>query len=450
MKKLIFILFLFISSFSITQEKLTRILFILDASNSMHANFGQETRFVVAKRLLTKSIEELRGVENLEIALRVYGHQSIVTATYQDCNDTKLEVPFAKQNHDQIIRKIRTLQAKGCTPIARSLEAAASDFPDANAKNIIILITDGLESCDRDPCVIARKLKEKGVNVKPFVIGLGLDLSYLSKFNCIGETDGANDPNTFKKVLEKVVTKALTNTTVQFNLNNIKHQAKETNVTMFLYKSGSNELKYTFTHTMNQLGLPDTLVLDPSIEYDLIVNTIPQKRLNNIQLKKFSHNIVEVDCPQGYLEVNVLNGNRNYAIPTRVTLTNSSTTLNVQNIDEKHKYIVGKYDLEILTLPRIYKTVDVTQSDVTKISIDAPGKLIYKASKLITGQIFTVNGDNTFTWVCNLNNNPSGGTYFLQPGKYKLVYRFLDVVNTLFTVEKEFTIHSNSTTSLKF
>ncbi|MEZ4889346.1 MAG: VWA domain-containing protein [Crocinitomicaceae bacterium] len=159
---------------------MTRILFILDASNSMNALWdGKETRFAAAKRILSKSVMDLQGVGNLEVALRVYGHQSEVTATYQDCDDTKLEIPFGVNNHDRIINRIKTIQAKGTTPIARSLEAAAGDFPDANSRNVIILITDGLEACDNDPCIIAKKLHDKGVNVKPFVIGVGMDLSYL-------------------------------------------------------------------------------------------------------------------------------------------------------------------------------------------------------------------------------------------------------------------------------
>ncbi|HNR85871.1 MAG TPA: VWA domain-containing protein, partial [Taishania sp.] len=245
---------------------MTRILFILDASNSMNALWdGKETRFAAAKRILSKSVMDLQGVGNLEVALRVYGHQSEVTATYQDCDDTKLEIPFGVNNHDRIINRIKTIQAKGTTPIARSLEAAAGDFPDANSRNVIILITDGLEACDNDPCIIAKKLHDKGVNVKPFVIGVGMDLSYLEKFRCIGEYADAETPESFEKVLQNVVNKALVNTTVQINLNNINKEPKETDVTLFLYKAGTKELKYTFTHTLNRSGLPDTLVMDPAI-----------------------------------------------------------------------------------------------------------------------------------------------------------------------------------------
>ena len=146
MKQIVFIAFTVFSSISFGQEELTRILFILDASNSMNARWGSQTRIESAKELLSKTVDDLQDVPNLEIALRVYGHQSPITATFEDCNDTKLEIPFAKNNFTKVKTRIRSIYAKGTTPIARSLEAAASDFPDQNSRNVIILITDGLEA----------------------------------------------------------------------------------------------------------------------------------------------------------------------------------------------------------------------------------------------------------------------------------------------------------------
>ncbi len=414
----------------------------------MNSKWGEQTRIDAAKELLVKSVDELVGTENLEIALRVYGHQSPITNTYQDCNDTKLEVPFGKDNFDRIKYRIKSIYAKGTTPIARSLEAAAGDFPDANARNFIILITDGLEACDNDPCVIAKKLNDKGVKITPFVIGIGLDLSYLEKFKCIGEYADAETKDAFERVLKRVVSKVLVNTTVQINLNTVSNEPKETDVTMFLYESGTKNLKYTYTHTLNSYGNPDTLILDPEIKYDLIVNTLPRRELKNITLKKNTHNTIVVDAPQGYLNVRMKNATKNYLIETRVMEENNPATLNVQKMGSTDKYIVGKYELEILTLPRTYVTVDISQSSTTKIDVIAPGVFSYKTGNQITAQIFTINDDGTFSWVCNLEDGIMSGNWQLQPGKYKVVYRQKSVKSTIFTNSKEFLIYSNKTTHL--
>ena len=448
MKKISCIALFFISSFSFGQE-ITRILFILDASNSMTARWTMEqTRIQAAKELLAQAVDSLVGTPNLEIALRVYGHQSPITATFQDCNDTKLEVPFGKDNYSTIKYRIRSIEAKGTTPIARSLEAAAGDFPDATTRNVIILITDGLEACDNDPCIIAQKLKDKGVKVTPFVIGLGMDLSFLDKFNCIGTYSEAETKDAFKSVLGNVINKALVNTTVQINLNDILKNPKETDVTMFLYQAGTKNLKYTFTHTINRFGNPDTLIIDPKYKYDLVVNTLPKLEKLGITLFRNIHNTITLDAPQGYLNVRFVNAAKPYQIETRVMQENSNTTLNIQRMGLNDKYIIGKYKVEILTLPRIYKSVEITQSSLVNIDIDAPGNLSYKLGNLITGQIFVKLENGTFDWVSNIDPNLKSGQWLLQPGNYVLISRQKSLKSAANTMEKEFRIISNKTTTL--
>lgn len=415
----------------------------------MNAKWGNDTRIEAAKELLSKTIDDLKDVPNLEIGLRVYGHQSPITATYQDCNDTKLEVPFGPDNATQIIHKISTIKAKGTTPIARSLEAAADDFPDNDSRNVIILITDGLEACDNDPCVVAKKLKDKGVKVTPFVIGLGMDLSYLEKFNCIGTYMDAETKESFTKVLETVVQKALVNTTVQINLNDIRSNPTETDVTMFLYETGTTNLKYTFTHTLNRYGNPDTLILDPSIKYDLVVNTTPRVEKKNIEIIRNTHNIVEVDAPQGYIQFRFTNAARPYQIDARIMLKGDGNTLNTQKIGTTDKYIVGNYDVEILTLPRLKYTTFVEQSGITYIDIKAPGYMKYSAGNGIVGQVFTQNTDGSWEWVCNLNEGRSSGSFQLQPGTYRVVYRQKNLKSSTYTMQKDFRITSNKTTTLQ-
>jgi Ca-activated chloride channel homolog len=449
LKKIIVIFaFLVLNQGYFGQEKLTRILFILDASNSMNANWGEQTRIQAAKELMIKAVDSLVGTPNLEIALRVYGHQSPITSTYQDCDDTKLEVPFAPDNFTKVRNRIRTILAKGTTPIARSLEAAAGDFPDNNSRNIIILITDGLEACDNDPCVIAKKLKDKNINVTPFVIGLGLDLSYLEQFSCIGSYAEAETKDAFRSVLKSVINKALINTTAQININDIHKKPVETDVTIFLYEAGTSNLKYTFTHTMNRYGNPDTLILDPKYTYDLVVNTTPLIEKKNIEIKKNIHNVISVDGPQGFIKIRLNHSTRNHYIETRIMKAGEDKTLNVQQINTTDKYLIGKYDVEVLTLPRTRLTVDVTQSSTTTVDVTAPGLLTYRTSNAVVGQIFVQTNNGKWDWVCNIDSSNLVGNWNLQPGSYRLVYRQKFLQSTAYTIEKDFRINSNKTTSL--
>lgn len=415
----------------------------------MNAKWDGETRIQTAKTLLSKTVDDLDDIPNLEVGLRVYGHQSAITPSFEDCNDTKLEVPIAAGNSEAIKNRIVGIQAKGTTPIARSLEAAAEDFPDNTGRNIIILITDGIEACDNDPCVIAKKLKDKEVNVTPFVIGLGLDLSYLEKFRCIGNYAEAETKDAFERVLENVIAKAVLNTTAQINLNTVDGQPLETNVTMFLYEAGTNNLMYTYEHTMNRRGNPDTLVLDPNFKYDLIVNTTPRVEKKDIVIEKFKHNTINVDAGQGEIQFRFSNASKPYQIDTRIMQQGAPQTLNTQKIGETDRYLVGWYDVEILTLPRIYVSVKVTQSGLETVNIKAPGFVSYTAGKGIIGQIFLENSNGTWDWVCNLDDGAGKGRFTLQPGAYKVIYRTKDTYVSEYTLEREFRINSNSTTTLK-
>ena len=223
-----------ISSFSQKNKKeTTRILFIFDGSNSMNSVWQQSSKIKVAKKLMYETMEELSVIDNLEVGLRIYGHQTRIRPGQQDCSDTKLEVPFGKDNFTRIKSKINSLVPKGTTPIARSLEAAAKDFPPCdNCRNVIILITDGIEACDEDPCAVAKMLREKGIEVRPYVIGIAMDIESLKNFKCIGKSYDASTEESFKSVMKVVMSEALNNTTVQVNLLNSSGKVKETDVPM--------------------------------------------------------------------------------------------------------------------------------------------------------------------------------------------------------------------------
>src|SRR5690554_2892859 len=103
----------------------TNILFVFDASQSMYARWGNETRMQVATRLLREAVDSLRKAENTNLALRVFGHQNfVISKDKRNCEDTKLEIPFSANNHDEIISRLRTIQPRGTTLIAYSLEKA--------------------------------------------------------------------------------------------------------------------------------------------------------------------------------------------------------------------------------------------------------------------------------------------------------------------------------------
>jgi hypothetical protein len=98
----------------------TRILFIFDASQSMAGTWQKESKISIARRVMIHIVDSLEQLPNVQMALRLYGHQSPVPP--QNCKDTKLEVPFARDNAPLIRQKLRYIVPKGTTPIAYSLK----------------------------------------------------------------------------------------------------------------------------------------------------------------------------------------------------------------------------------------------------------------------------------------------------------------------------------------
>lgn len=286
----------------VSDPPLTRLLFVFDASNSMNATWQSDRKITIARKLLNETIAELNEKPNVQLGLRVYGHQVAIAPGKQDCDDTRLEVSFRANNGDLIKRTLDRINPKGTTPIARSLEKAAGDFPDcANCRNIIILITDGIEACDGDPCAISRALQKKGIILKPFVIGVGLEDEFKDTFTCVGNYYDATNEETFKNILDIVITQALNNTTAQVNLLDDFGKPLESDVTVNMYNQDSELLEYGFVHTLNNRGNPDTISLDPIVTYQMEVHTIPTIVKKNIEILPGKHNIIAADAGQGGL-----------------------------------------------------------------------------------------------------------------------------------------------------
>lgn len=125
-------------------------------------------------------------------------------------------------------------------------------------------------------------------------------------------------------------------------------------------------------------------------------------------------------------------------------------TLYLQEFNKKIKYIVGDYDLEVLTLPRLLiNDVNVAQSHTTKVLIPAPGLVnVFMTAKGIVS-IF-VEENNELTLVCNISQNTNRETIVLQPGNYRVVHRGVNAKKALYTLEKSFKITSGSSTQVKF
>ena len=420
-------------------KSLTRILFVFDASQSMSATWENASRIQTARHILIDIVDSLEMIDNLEMALRIYGHQSPVPP--QDCNDTRLEVPFGPNNASRIRQKLRFISPKGTTPIANSLAQAIDDFPPCKGcRNIIILITDGIEACDGDPCAVSLELQKRGIILKPFVIGIGLDPGFRETFDCVGYYFNVQDESKFKEALGIVISQVLNETTLQVNLLDEKGKPTETDVNMTFFDILSGQIRYNLVHTLNHLGNPDTLFIDHLSGYKLIVNTLPPIHKDSITLTPGKHNIIALDAPQGYLNVKTTSGKPYENLLFTVKKSQEIKTLTYQKVGETSKYITGKYNLEIPTIPVLYiEDIDILQSHTTIVEIPVPAAVTFSGQFNGFGSIYQLENTRQI-WIHNLNPALRSQSILMQPGHYRVVFRSTAAKSSVFTISKDFIV----------
>jgi Ca-activated chloride channel family protein len=427
--------------------EVTRILFVFDASNSMNAFWGRRRKWDVARELLSASLDSLYGIEGLELGLRVYGHGTKHVQGKQDCDDTELVVPIGPGRNLIIQQELKKLKAQGTTPIARSLLAAADDFAATSGpgKNVILLITDGIEACDEDPCAVSRALQAQGVTIKPFIIGIGLEEKYQDTFQCVGRYFDASKPEVFGEVLNIVIDQAIHRTTAQLDLFNTKGEPTQTNLPFEFIEKSSGHPVLQAVHTMNSASVPDTLSLNPVPRYDLVVHTLPPVVKEGLILTPRIHNHIEVDAPTGFLDLSTSQP-RSALNQTHVRVTategESCTLVHTQKVGTRQRYLCGTYDLEFATLPPV-KVEGVTIGDgrIVPVAISEPGSLRLNTRGMGYGGIFLETEAGRKLVVPFDGQDPSG-QYDLQPGRYVVLFRAKRAPQTDLSVTHPLTLRS--------
>lgn len=161
------------------------VVLVLDASGSMNARLPDGTARIEAAKA---AVADLVGkvAPGTRLALRVYGHQS--PTQKKDCKDSALLVGFdtVERNRAAIVNSTRGIHAQGYTPINHVLALAAGDVSkEDSAERIVVLVSDGKETCEGDPCVTAKALAAVDAKLIVHTIGFGVDAAARRQLQCI-------------------------------------------------------------------------------------------------------------------------------------------------------------------------------------------------------------------------------------------------------------------------
>lgn len=180
-----------------------RTIIVLDASGSMWGQIDGKPKLEIARESLREVLKSVPA--DTELGLMAYGHRE-----KGSCTDIELIVPPAKGTESAISTAVDNMKFLGKTPLSAAVRQAAEDLKYTENKATVILITDGLETCEADPCALGKELEQSGVDFTAHVVGFGLTADEGKKVACLAENTGgkyiqASDAAGLKDALKTTV-----------------------------------------------------------------------------------------------------------------------------------------------------------------------------------------------------------------------------------------------------
>ncbi|PID36115.1 MAG: VWA domain-containing protein, partial [Rhodobacterales bacterium] len=185
------------------QDRASAVL-VLDGSGSMWGQIDGVAKITIAQDVVGDLLQVIP--EEQALGLTVYGHRR-----KGDCSDIETLVAPGMGTRDAIAAAVNAIKPKGKTPMTDAVIAAAQSLRYTEEKATVILVSDGIETCNPDPCAAARALEEAGVDFTAHVIGFNVnDPSAVAQMQCLAaETGGtfrlADDAAELGEALEIVV-----------------------------------------------------------------------------------------------------------------------------------------------------------------------------------------------------------------------------------------------------
>ena len=424
MKRLLAILLLLTVVFSASAQRKkpkpvpdkTRVLLILDCSNSMWDQWQSDSKIKVTQQVMLHFIDSVAAQNDIDVALRVFGHLN------KDAYGTRLEVPFDEGNSYKLQSKIKTLVPNGGCTAATALTDALHDFPvSKNSRNIILIITDGIDDSDGSICNVARQVQLSGIVVQTFILGIGNPSDFNRELDCAGKFTYVPNEEQYGDALYNIFKLSDEKAFVMMELEDSEGLPLEGDVPVALYDSQTGVVKY-LTRCIG--GAQDTFVVDPLVTYDMTFFTQPVTTLHHLEFTPGVVSRLAVGVSQGQLRIRQDQQRVTWPVPKPTVVVrraNDGNVLATQQIGEMKSYLSGSYDIDVLSVPPIkLRGVEVRENSNTDISIPMPGLLtLTKPKQIMVGSLFVVE-EGVLTYVCDLNPNAINERLVLQPGNYQL------------------------------
>jgi Ca-activated chloride channel family protein len=174
----------------------TDAMLVFDASGSMSGDgwgYGSENPTAVSRmdKVRAALAKILPGVTRFRrVGLITYG-----PGPYNQCN-VQLNFPPAEHAADKILGVVDGLTPAGKTPLSAAVKQAAEVLQFRKKPGVIVLITDGEETCGGVPCELGKLLHAEAANLTVHIIGIRVKgFSWtgeqsISETKCLAEQNG--------------------------------------------------------------------------------------------------------------------------------------------------------------------------------------------------------------------------------------------------------------------
>lgn len=210
------ILLILMASFfidAISRDVVSPLIVIYDASGSMWGQIDGKSKMEIAREVLSNTVGKLP--EGQKIGLVVYGHRD-----KGDCRDVEFLVDYQTGDKATFITSVSTIKPLGMTPLAYSATVVFDHLRETKSKATIILVTDGIESCDGNLCEVVQAAKADGIDFKMHIVGFGLKDEDTTELTCASDAgDGLYYDATNASSLSSVLQRA-TSQTVDMGIGN--------------------------------------------------------------------------------------------------------------------------------------------------------------------------------------------------------------------------------------
>ncbi|OWJ79759.1 vWA domain-containing protein [Haematobacter missouriensis] len=169
---------------ALAQERPNTIL-VLDASGSMWGQIDGVNKITIAREVVANILSDFPADQHLGFV--TYGHRE-----RGSCTDIQTVIAPAPGTAPEIIKIVNELNPRGMTPMTDAVIAAAQAMRHTEQAATVILVSDGIETCNPDPCAAARALAEAGVDFTTHVIGFDVrgEAEALMQMQCIADETG--------------------------------------------------------------------------------------------------------------------------------------------------------------------------------------------------------------------------------------------------------------------